>query len=97
MRERILKIVTRVIGEVNDEMQYENLNNPNENTIIFDGDNGIDSLSLVLLVSTVEAEINKEFSSNILVASEKAMSMRNSPFRTVDSLTTFIEAELTAS
>lgn len=97
MRERIFEIVTRVIGEVNDEMGYENLNNASKNTVIFDGDNGIDSLSLVLLVSTVEAEINKEFSSNILIASEKAMSMRNSPFRTVDSLATFIEAELTAS
>ena len=97
MRERILEIITRVIGEINDEMGYDNLNNASESTVIFDGDNGIDSLSLVLLVSTVEAEINKEFSANILIASEKAMSMRSSPFRTVDSLATFIQAELTAS
>lgn len=97
MRERILEVITRVIGEINDEMGYDNLNNASESTVIFDGDNGIDSLSLVLLVSTVEAEINKEFSANILIASEKAMSMRSSPFRTVDSLATFIQAELTAS
>lgn len=61
----------------------------NENTAIF-GDNGcLDSLGLVALISEVESEISAEFGVNIVLASEKAMSMKNSPFLSVKSLSKF--------
>jgi acyl carrier protein len=94
MRDQILSVINGVLLDVNQELDHEEFRRPSEQTLIYDGENGIDSLSLVLLLGTLEARINQEFGANILIASEKAMSMRNSPFRSVGSLASFVESEL---
>jgi acyl carrier protein len=94
MRGKVLDIINSVLLDVNEELDYEDFKSPSEQTLIYDGENGIDSLSLVLLLGNLEARINKEFDANILIASERAMSMRNSPFRSVGSLASFVESEL---
>ena len=50
----------------------------------------LDSISLVSLISLVEQNIEDQFNQPIILASEKAMSSRNSPFLTVGSLTDYI-------
>jgi len=94
MRGKILAIINGVLLDVNEELDYEDFKNPSEQTLIYDGENGIDSLSLVLLLGNLESRINQEFDANILIASERAMSMRSSPFRSVGSLASFVESEL---
>ena len=42
----------------------------------------LDSLGLVTLIAAFEAEINDELDLDILLADERAMSMKRSPFRT---------------
>lgn len=96
-RDNILRIVFNSVNELNEELDYESLATPSEETLIYDGESALDSLSLVILVSSLEADINTAFNANILLASEKAMSMRNSPFRSIGSLASFIEAELKAA
>jgi len=63
-------------------------------TPIYGGASDIDSLSLVLLVSTIEELIMERLGISVLLASERAMSMRHSPYRTVGSLAAFINTEL---
>jgi acyl carrier protein len=46
----------------------------------------VDSLGLVAILANFEAQINDRFDSDIVLASEKAMSMQRSPFRSVASL-----------
>lgn len=46
----------------------------------------VDSLGLVAILANFEAQINDRFDSAIVLASEKAMSMQRSPFRSVASL-----------
>jgi acyl carrier protein len=94
VKEKIIKIISDALTEINEELDYDSLNNISESTEIFGGDEGLDSLSLVRLVTEVEMNVNDEFDSSVLLASEKAMSMRNSPYRNVASLTEFVMGEL---
>ena len=82
------------VGELNETLQYEELERVGDTTVLFGGDDGIDSLSLVMLITSIEAEVNNRFDTTVTLASEKAMSMRNSPYRNVASLVAFIEQEL---
>ena len=61
------------------------------------GDGGIDSLSLVTLIVALEREIEREAGQRVVLSGERAMSMNNSPYRTVGSLTDFILARVNTS
>ncbi len=97
MQDKILEVVESSIKELNEDLGYESLNSPSPATELYGGDNGLDSLSLVMLVSAIEAAIFDAFGRNVVLASEKAMSMRQSPYRTVGTLVAFIETELAAA
>ena len=86
MREQIFKIIESAVNDINEELDYDSLRNVTDDTPLFGGDEGIDSLSLVLVVTNVESEIFNELDKSISLANEKAMSMRNSPYRTVGTL-----------
>ncbi len=46
----------------------------------------LDSLGLVMVVTDFEARLNEAFDASIVLASERAMSMNHSPFRSVTAL-----------
>lgn len=46
----------------------------------------VDSLGLVMVITSFEAALNDQFGSELVLANEKAMSMRNSPFRSLQAL-----------
>lgn len=94
MRDKIVGIVSEVVEELNQELEYEWLRSPRDETILYSGGDGIDSLSLVWLVVETEARINEEFDVSVALASEKAMSMRNSPYRSVGAFADFIQARV---
>jgi len=86
---KVLLIIKEAIEELNEELDYDTLKNVSEETTLFGGDDGIDSLSLVLLVTSIESAIFDDLDVTISLADEKAMSMRNSPYRNVGSLLEF--------
>ncbi|MGI9326444.1 MAG: hypothetical protein ACR2PZ_14575 [Pseudomonadales bacterium] len=94
LKDNILATVCAAVTELNEELEYEHLNQPQPNTVLYDGDNALDSLSLVTLIVDIETRIADEFEQEVLLASEKAMSMRNSPYRSVAALVEFIDEEL---
>ena len=67
-----------------------NDSNVDENTVIFGVDSNLDSLGLVSLLSDIEQQVYDTFHKEITIASEKAMSLSNSPFKTVGSLTNYV-------
>lgn len=87
-------IVLGAIKDINEDLDLEQFENPGDDTPLYGDESELDSLSLVMLVGETEARINDAFDKAIVIASEKAMSMRNSPFRSVGALVEFIEAEL---
>ena len=94
MRERAFAFVRSTIEEMNEELEYETLNEVTEETPIFGDHDGIDSLSLVLLVATLEQEVARMFGRRVVLSDEKAMSMRSSPYRTAGSLADLVVQRL---
>ncbi len=94
MREKAFELVRAAIEELNEELDYESLRNVTDETPVFGGPDSIDSLSLVTLVVDLEKEVQQAFGKQITLADEKAMSMRNSPYRTAGALADLIVSRL---
>lgn len=62
-----------------------------DDTVIFGAESSLDSLGLVSFLSDIEQEIFEVHNKEIVIASEKAMSLNRSPFATVGLLTKFVE------
>ncbi len=91
MQQKIEKIIIEVLNEINEELENENLNNPTSETKLYGGSGALDSLALVSLITDLEERISDEFEKDIILADEKAMSQRTSPFRSVETLTNYIQ------
>ena len=94
MKDKVFEIISEAIAELNEELEYEELENVTADTPIFGGETGIASLSLVSIVVEVESNVNEAFDANVTLADEKAMSSRNSPYRNVAAFTDFVLAKL---
>ena len=51
----------------------------------------IDSIGLINIIVTVEQNIEDDFEKSITLADQKAMSQKQSPFKTVESLAKYIQ------
>jgi acyl carrier protein len=97
MSENAFGVVKAAVEELADELGYDNLRNVTADTPLFGGPDGIDSLSLVRLVSEIEREAESKLNVRVMLADERAMSRRNSPFRTVGTLSEFLQERLDES
>jgi len=61
-----------------------------DTTRLLGGDTMLDSLGLVELIVDVEQRLEAELGVAVTLADERAMSLRQSPFRTVDTLADYI-------
>ncbi len=61
-----------------------------DNPLIFGGEAAMDSLGLVNFLSDVEYRLTEQFGREVVLASERAMSRKQSPFRDVSALTAYI-------
>lgn len=94
MRKKVFVIVTAAVDELNEELQYDTLENVSDNTPLFGGEDGIDSLSLVRLIVDIEQRVDEEFSKSVSLADERAMSAKRSPYRSAGSLADFVTQHL---
>ena len=63
-------------------------------TPIFGKESNFDSLGLVTFLVNLEQKIEDKLGINITIADEKAMSLKNSPFKTIETLTHFLNEKL---
>ena len=90
-REKITQVIYSVIDEeINSLPSRKEPLKKSEDTVLFGGSDGLDSLDLVNLVIGVEEEIGDAFNTEIALADESAMSEENSPYRTIQTLTDYI-------
>ncbi|MFA7083392.1 MAG: hypothetical protein WC141_02540 [Arcobacteraceae bacterium] len=87
-------IIIECLKELNEELENPTLENCTGQTKIFGGNGVLDSLALVSFITDVEERISESFNKEIVLADEKAMSAKTSPFRSVESLTLYIESLL---
>jgi acyl carrier protein len=90
MYKKIEKIIVNSLIDLNEELEGSPLENPSKKTKLYGGSGVLDSLALVSLITDLEERVSDEFGEDIVLADEKAMSQRTSPFRNVESLGIYI-------
>ena len=85
----INQIVLDVLYELGQEEEKDDLINAKETTLLF-GRN-FDSMGIVLLTVEIEEQIFDKLGTAIVLADERAMSQKTSPFRSVRTLVTYIQ------
>jgi len=76
------------------DFEIDGLNTPTAESPLYGEHGPLDSMALVNLIADIEEAVNAKFGVAISLADEKAMSSRNSPFRTVASLTEAVHERL---
>jgi hypothetical protein len=82
---RIRALVLEVLAQ-----EGVSLQEPPESTPLLGGDAGIDSFVLVAVLAEIEARVRDELGASIVIADERAMSQKRSPFRRVDALIEYV-------
>ena len=75
---------------MNNNLSKDNKLGLSKKTILFGKDGKLDSLGLVNLLVIMEQNIEDEFDVSIIIADERAMSQKHSPFRTIGTLADYI-------
>ena len=91
MEARIEKIIIDTLKELNEDLKNDSFINPNSKTKLYGGNGAMDSLALVSFIADLEDKISDEFEKDIILADEKAMSQKTSPFRDVETLTNYVQ------
>ncbi len=92
---KIKELIYQTIDEINSELPKSRHLKKDEKTQLYGSQSPLDSLELVNFIVSLEDKIELEFEKSVTIANEKAMSLKNSPFRDVTSLTDFINELLT--
>jgi len=85
----IREIIIDVVVEIGKELKVNELLVANEETRLF-GET-LDSMGVVFLVAELEDRISDEFGLSVSLADERAMSQKTSPFRSIHTLSKYVE------
>ena len=96
-KEKIIQAIFDAIDEVNAFHPPEQELEKSVNTILFGESGRLDSLGLVNLIVAAEQRLEDLYGLSLTLADERAMSQRNSPFRTVAALADYISEILEGS
>lgn len=89
--EKIENIIIESLKEYNQSLGSSELKNYTVQTRLYGEKSVLDSIGLVYLITDIEEKITDKFLKNIVLADEKAMSQRTSPFRDVETLAKYIQ------
>lgn len=90
-KRQILELIYESMDEIRDMIDDEVGNFKKEpSTQLYGQDSVLDSMATVGLIVAIEEKVNKKLNKTITLANEKAVSAKNSPFKTVNSLADYI-------
>ena len=92
--ERIIQSVYLVMDEVNAQLPEGRQLAKFPETVLFGRDGVLDSLGLVNFVVATEQKVQEDFAVPVSLTDERAMSQKNSPFRTVSTLVDYLSVLL---
>ena len=90
-REKISQVVFKSIKKYQEEYDQTIDLSEGEKTRLFGGNGQLDSLGLVSLVVNIEEDIEQELGIILVLADEKALSRRTSPFSRIGNLIDYID------
>ena len=94
MNQNAFDLVRSVVQELSEELGYDGFADASPDSPLFGEATGIDSLSLVRIVAEVERAAENAFKKRVLLADERAMSRRSSPYRTLGTLADLLQERL---
>jgi len=95
MKNQIETIIAEAIAELNEELQSEELGSITSDTRLYGSKSALDSIALVTLIADIEERVASQLGKDIVLADERAMNERVSPFARVGTLVDYIEKLLT--
>jgi D-alanine--poly(phosphoribitol) ligase subunit 2 len=90
MRDKLREVVLTTLQEIHERSNRTQTLTANEETVLFGIGGILDSLGLVNLIVGIEQRLEDELGVTLILADERAMAQKNSPFRTVGSLLDYI-------
>lgn len=90
MKNQIEKYIIDSVKIIGAKNNNHNLINPSLETELYGISGNLDSLSLVLLAVNVEELLSEKLGVEISLVDDKAISQRNSPFKTINSLIEYV-------
>ena len=86
----ILAAINRAVDCINAELPPDRQLSKTPDTRLLGAQSVLDSLHLVSLLINIEREIEDTLGVTLTLANERALSMKESPFRTIESLANYI-------
>ena len=90
-KELINNLILKVVKEIGHEKNINHLINARSETELYGRNGYLDSLMLVRLIVDIEEHISSEFEREIVIADERAMSKKTSPFKSIATLTDYVK------
>lgn len=90
----VKQLIYDAIDEINHDLNEEEKIAKTDDTALFGTGDSLDSLQLVNLITIVEQRLEEETGDFISLADERAMSMDQSPFKTIGTLEQYITSLL---
>ena len=88
--ENIVAAIYRAVDWINGELPPDRQLNKAPETRLLGSQSVLDSMHLVSLIVTIEREVEDAFGVALTLADERALSMKASPFRSIQSLADYI-------
>ena len=85
-KDEVLAAIYAAVDEVNETLPTDRQLARSADTVLFGSAGSLDSFALVNLVISTEQQFLDRLDVGLTLASEQAMSRRNSPFRSIDTL-----------
>jgi acyl carrier protein len=93
-REALMELVRSALSDALGEKGREVPKDLGPDTEIFGRGGLLDSLGLVTMIMEIESRLEEEHGVSVVLASDRAMSRRTSPFRSMGAVIEYIEAQL---
>jgi acyl carrier protein len=88
--EKVLTAIYRAVDLINAELPPDRQLSKTPETLLLGSQSVLDSLHLVSLLINIEREVEDTLGVALTLANERALSMKESPFRTIESLASYI-------
>jgi acyl carrier protein len=83
-------LVADSLAELRKDLALPELDGVSSDTDLLGGDSDLDSMAVVHLIADIEGRLAERYGRDWILADERALSRRRSPFRTVGDLCAFI-------
>jgi len=88
--DRIVEVIYGAVDEINQHLQGKQKVSKSLDTVLFGESAQLDSIGLVNLIVGVEEKIEEDFGVTVVIADERAISRKNTPFRTIRTLSNYV-------